>query len=92
MDLRLTLRYLGVPIRHVSYMFGDNKSVVDSSTIPYAKLHKGHMALFFHWIREAISSGMLYFRFIDRSINPADILNKYWGYQEVKDMFSFLFY
>jgi hypothetical protein len=30
-DLHNTLRYLGVPIREKSYMFGDNKSVVDSS-------------------------------------------------------------
>ena len=34
MDLRTTLRYLGVPIRDVSYMFGDNESVVNSSTQP----------------------------------------------------------
>jgi len=31
MDLRLTLRYLGVPICDTSYMFGDNKAVIDSS-------------------------------------------------------------
>jgi hypothetical protein len=30
-DLHATLRRLGVPIRERSYMFGDNKSVVDSS-------------------------------------------------------------
>ena len=28
-DLHCTLRYLGVPIRQKSYMFGDNKTVVD---------------------------------------------------------------
>jgi len=39
-DLQCTLRYLGVPIRQKSYMFGDNKTVVDSSTIPQAKLKK----------------------------------------------------
>jgi hypothetical protein len=31
-DLRTTLRYLGVPIRDVSYMFGDNGSVINSSS------------------------------------------------------------
>ena len=36
-DLWLTLHYLGVPIREKSYMFGDNKSVVDSSTKPHSK-------------------------------------------------------
>ena len=90
MGLRLTLRYLGVCIKHVSYMFGDNKSVVDSSTIPHSRLHKRHMALSFHYVREAISSGMLYFGFIDGKINPADILSKHWGYQQVKDMLNLL--
>ena len=32
--LRYTLMYLGVPIRSKSYMFGDNKPVVDSASIP----------------------------------------------------------
>src|SRR5687768_16216207 len=32
-DLRNTLRYLGVPIRDQSYMFGDIESVVNSSSI-----------------------------------------------------------
>ena len=39
MDLRLTLRYLGVRIEDTVYLFGDNDSVVKSSTIPHAKLH-----------------------------------------------------
>jgi hypothetical protein len=39
-DLRLTLRYLGIPIRDMSYMFGDNKTIIDSLTQPHARLHK----------------------------------------------------
>jgi hypothetical protein len=54
MDLRTTLRYLGVPIRGQSYMFGDNESVVNSSMNLDAKLHKRHTALSFHRVREAI--------------------------------------
>ena len=33
-DLRQTLRYLGVPIKSKAYMFGDNKSVVTRSMVP----------------------------------------------------------
>jgi len=33
---RTTLRYLGVPIRERTYLFGDNQSVVTSSTIPHS--------------------------------------------------------
>ena len=83
MDLRYTLRYLGVPIREVSYMFGDNKSMVESSTFPDARLHKRHNALSFHRVREAISSGAYALYHIDGMLNPADMLSKHWGYQQV---------
>ena len=39
MDLRNTIRFLGVPIVAKVYMFGDNKSVVMSSTIPQSILN-----------------------------------------------------
>ena len=82
-DLRTTLRYLGVPIRDKSYMFGDNKSVVDSASTPHAKLHKRHTMLSFHRVREAIASGMIIFSFTPGNLNPADILSKHWGHQQV---------
>ena len=82
-DLRNTLRYLGVPVREKSYMFGDNKSVVDSSVTVHAKLHKRHNMLSFHRVREAIASKMIGFYFIPGDINPADILSKHWGYSQI---------
>ena len=82
MDLRITLRYLGVPIGK-SYMFGDNRSVVDSSTIPQSKLNKRHTALSFHRVREAIAAKVLYFYFVSGESNPADMLSKHWGYQQI---------
>ena len=81
LDLRNTLRYLGVPVRQKSYMFGDNRSVVDSSMTPHAKIHKRHVALSFHRIREAIAANIVDYFFIPGEINPADILSKHWGYQ-----------
>ena len=83
LDLRHTLRYLGVPIRDKSFMFGDNKSVVDSGTIPHAKLHKRHTALSFHRVREAIAAGIIGFYFLPGELNPADILSKHWAYQAI---------
>jgi hypothetical protein len=35
-DLHNSLRYLGVPLRSKRYMFGDNKSVKNSSTTVHA--------------------------------------------------------
>jgi hypothetical protein len=83
MDLRNTLRYLGVPIRGCSWMFGDNESVVNSATQPHAKLHKRHTALSFHRVREAIAAGIVRFFHIPGDANPADILSKHWGYTQV---------
>jgi hypothetical protein len=82
-DLRTTLRYLGVPIRDKSYMFGDNKTVIDSSSTPHAKLHKRHNALSFHRVREAVAAKFVDPHFLPGDLNPADILSKHWGYQQV---------
>ena len=82
-EIRNTLRYMGVPIRDKCYMFGDNKSVVNSASTPHAKLHKRHVYLSFHRVREAIAAGILTYRYLPGKDNPADILSKHWGYQQV---------
>ena len=53
-DLRYALMYLGVPIRSKSYMFGDNKSVVDSTSISTSTLSKKSTLASYHRVREAI--------------------------------------
>ena len=55
-EIRQTLRYLGVPIKSKSYMFGDNKSVVTSATIPHSLLSKRHNILSYHRVREPIAA------------------------------------
>ena len=67
-------------------MFGENKSVVESSNIPHGKLPKSHNALSYHRVREAIASKILAFTFIPGTINPADILSKHWGYSQIWDI------
>ena len=87
------LRYLGVPIVEKTYLFGDNKSVVDSSSVPHSKLHKRHTALSYHRVREAIAAGIILFIHIAGNLNPADILSKHWAYQQVWPMLqALLFY
>jgi hypothetical protein len=79
-DLRNTLRYLGVPIRSVSYLFGDNDSVVINSTFPASVIAKRHHLLSYHRVREAIAAGYIAFHWIASKRNPADILSKHWDY------------
>jgi hypothetical protein len=63
-------------------MFGDTESVVNSSTMPAGKLHKRHIALSWHQVRESIAAKTLRFIHIPGAINPADMLSKHWGYQQ----------
>ena len=79
-DLRNTMRYLGVPIQEQSYMFGDNESVVNLLSTPHAKLHKCHTALSFHCVCKAIASKFVGFYFLPGADNPANILSKHWSY------------
>lgn len=74
---RMMLRYLRVPVAEKVYLFGDNKSVVDSSVIPHGKLHKRNTTLSFHWGREFIASGILMCTFLKGKLNPAYILTKH---------------
>ena len=78
---RYKLRALGVPIDGPTYMFGDNKSVVLSATIPTHKLNKRHNFLAYHRLRECIAAThnggpVLRFFHIDGKNNPADIQTK----------------
>ncbi len=57
-------------------MFGDNKSVVTSSTIPHSTLSKCWNALSYHKVREAVAGGWLRFEHIPGTENPADIFTK----------------
>ena len=68
MDLRNTLRYLGVHITNKAYLFGDNKSVVMSSTIPQSILNKRHTMLSYHRVREAIEAKILEFHWCSSSL------------------------
>ena len=71
MEIRHTLRFLGVLISGKSIMFGDNKSVVDSSMHPHAKIHKRHTMLSVRCVRQVIAHNVLNFFHIDTMVvNP----------------------
>ena len=82
-DIRTTLRYLGVPVKKATYLFGDNQSVVTSSTLPHSGLNKRHNALSYHRVREAIAAKILRFFHIDGNKNPADVLSKHCGHVQM---------
>ena len=79
-----------------THLFGDNKSVVDSSMKIASKIHKRHVLLSYHQVREAIAAGVLYFIHIPGAepstlpifwVNTGVILNT-----QVKKMLAALFF
>ena len=80
MDLRYTLMYMGLPLDGPSWLFGDNKSVITSSTIPHSMLGKRHNALAYHRVHASIASGVSNFIHIDGTDNVADVLTKFLPY------------
>ena len=78
-DLRHTLRYLGVPIKTKSYLFGDNRSAVTSSTLALSTLGKRHTPniLAYHRVREAIASKFIAYHWIRTGYNLSDMLSKH---------------
>ena len=77
MDIRQTLRYLGAPITTKSFLFGDNRSVVTSATLPHSTLTKRHNILAFHRVREAIAAKLMAFYWIQSAYNLSDMLSKH---------------
>jgi len=64
-------------------MFGNNEAVINSSTKFDSKLHKRHMALSFHRVREAIAAKIIRYYHLAGEYNPADVLSKHWAYGSV---------
>ena len=83
MDIRQTLRYLGAPIASKSILFGVNRSVVTSATLPLSTLTKRHNILAFHRVREAISAKFMAFYWIQSAYNLSDMLSKHWDHPTV---------
>lgn len=75
-DIRYTLRMMGVPHAGPTHRFGDNLSVITSTTLPQSSLKKDN-ALAYHRVHEAIASGVIKFFHISVKENPADVLTKH---------------
>ena len=77
MDLRYTLRMMGIPLDGPAWLFGDNQGVITSGTIPHSTLNKRHNALSYHRVREAIAFGIMYMLHVAGQYNPSDLFTKF---------------
>ncbi len=78
-DMRYTLRMMGVPLDGPSWLLGDNESVIVSSTIPTSTLKKRHNSISYHLCQEVITLSIVNFIHISEDENPADVLTKHFG-------------
>jgi len=75
-EMRYTLRMLGIQVDGPVQVFGDNKSVIINTTLPSSVLKKKHNAIAYHRVREAIAANILNFTHIPSTANLADLLTK----------------
>ena len=79
-NIRYYLRCLGIPIpndgSYPTKIFGDNFSVIQSASNPKADISKKHVALSFHFVREAIAAGIISPYWLKGEFNLSDILTK----------------
>ena len=65
--------------------------MINSATFPYARLHKRHNILSFHYVRSMIARGYIALTHVNSKDNLADVVTKHWGYNSVKDLLKPVF-
>jgi hypothetical protein len=67
------LRCLGIPVTEPTNLYGDNFGVIQSAEIPDGELKKKHIAILYHYVREAIAARIVNAIWIRSAENFADI-------------------
>ena len=91
-DLRTTFRYLGIPIKDKSYVFGDNETMIQSSSFPHARLQKRHNILSYHFVRSMIARGFIALHHLKSKNNLVDVLTKHWSHTSVYNLLRPIFH
>ena len=77
-ELRYTLRMMGVPVEGRTLLFGDNESMVKNTTLPQSTLKKRHNAVAYHRVRRAVAADVVGIVHCRSEYNLAD-----WGTKAV---------
>ncbi len=67
---------LGIPLDGPAWLFGDNKAMIISATLPEGKLTKRSIALAYHKVREQVANGTMHYFHINGVNNLSDCLTK----------------
>jgi hypothetical protein len=75
-SLRFKLRMFGIPIDGPANVYGDNEGVVKNTSIPESTLHKKHLSIAYHAVREAVAAGIMRVGKEPTDTNLADLFTK----------------
>ena len=78
-SLHYMLHCLGVPVSQPTNLFGDNYGVIQSASIPDSELKKRHIAISYHFVREAIAAHVINAIWVPTDQNFSDICTKALG-------------
>ena len=74
--LRYKLRMLGIPVDGPVLLYGDNQSVLASTSIPESTLKKKSQSIAYHYIREGSARDEWRIAYVNTHDNEADLLTK----------------
>jgi hypothetical protein len=78
-SIRYMLRCLGIPVTKPTELYGDNFGVIQSAEIPEGELKKKHIAISYHYVREAIAARIVNAHWCRTYENFADICTRALG-------------
>ena len=77
------LRYLGVPIKGATALYGDKLGIIIYSTNPDSELKNKHVDILYHKLRECAAAGIVTPIKLCTAVNLSDIFTAsygvYWG-------------
>ena len=67
---------MGIPVIGPVFMYGDNQSVLNNTTIPESQLKKKSQSIAYHFIREGVARDEWRTAYVNTHENEADLLTK----------------
>jgi len=74
--IRYMLRSLGIKVNNPCRLYGDNLGVIQNATMPEGTLKKKHVALSYHFVREAVAVNVISAFKVPGKDNFADVMTK----------------
>ena len=87
-SIRYMFRCLGIPVCCPTDLYSDNFGVIQSAEIPEGELKKKHIAISYHYVREAIAAKIGNTHWCWSAENFADICTKALGTNIFVDLFN----